>query len=92
MNSKGTASRTRSKQVKKNINRNTTNKNNKTNKTKSQKRASGAPWGNMSFEAILNSENPENHLKKKKQINSNLKKKKKQSRRNYHRSRKTIPK
>lgn len=83
MNCKKNASK-RSKRVKKNTNRNRANR--------SQKKRSGAPWGNMSFEAILNSETPENHLKKKEKVYSNLKKKNKTSKRNSTHARKTIPK
>ena len=71
------------KSARKNVNRNS---------NKLRKKTSGAPWGNMSFEAILNSETPENHLKKKKQSNRNLNKRNKKSKKKAVRMKMTIPK
>ena len=59
---------------------------------KLRKKTSGAPWGNMSFEAILNSETPQNHLKKKKRSKRSLNKRNKHSKKKPPRIKITIPK
>ena len=50
------------------------------NKKSIKKRQTAAPWGNMSFNAILNSETPENHQKKKR---NSLRRSKKKTKMNF---------